>query len=151
MEAEVRRIEVGGADVAQFDPVAPDNFGENGTAYIGVKGYDGRDGFWFLACTPAWLTDRFSDPLSAESARFWQEDEFSHERGPLMYYLPSPEPMTMFGTGLFLMRSWSAAQLTQSIQAVCRRETGSTWETIAARLGRIMPWESDYQWDQEHL
>jgi hypothetical protein len=151
VEVEVRKIEVARVDVAEFKPVDPYNFGENGTAYLGVKGKPGWEGFFFLVCTPRWLTDRFDNPSSEESARFWTDDEFSDERGPLMYYLPSPQPTTMFGTGLFLMPSWSADHLTRSIEAVCRRETGSTWESAASRISRLMPWESDYVWDRQHL
>jgi hypothetical protein len=97
------------------------------------------------------LVERFYDPQSPESESFWDEDPFRHERGPLMYYLPTVEPTTMFGTGLFLMPSWSSDVLIRSIKAACQRESGSTWGTIASRLGRLMPWEFDYRWDQDHL
>lgn len=108
------------------------------------------DAFYLLACTPRWLANRFDDPGSAESANFWESD-FSYERAALMYYLPSPEPMSLFGTGLFLMRSWSADQLTRSIESICRRESGNEWGNIASRLARLMPWEYDYRWDAKHL
>jgi hypothetical protein len=150
VEVEIRLIRVGQFDVSEFQPADPKNFGESGTAYLGFKGGAGVDAFYFFVCTPGWLADRFDDPHSAESAGFWEEDEFSHERTPLMYYLPSPEPMTLFGTGLFLVEAWSADQLTRSIQAVCRRESGSDWQTVASRLGRLMPWEFDYRRDAEH-
>jgi hypothetical protein len=147
----LRSIRVGAVEVSEFDPPDPKNFGENGTAFIGSDEDESLDAFAFLVCTPRWLTERFDDPLSPKSEAFWDEAPFRYERGPLMYWLPTVEPTTMFGTGLFLMRSWSPEVLLRSVEAACRRETANTWGTIASRLGRLMPWEYDYRWDQDQL
>ena len=118
-----------GADDAARDPSDPTCFAVNVQAFIGPQDADSSDSFDFLVCTPSWLAanpDRIRDP----------DDEL----------LP---PALLMQRGIWLASSWSVGEIESAIRRLCDHVSpGPDWGTVADRLGRWMPWEYDYKYDE---
>lgn len=52
--------------------------------------------------------------------------------------------------GVWLMRAWSSTAFESAVQRlVTASGPGPDWGTVAARIGRHLPWEYDYRHDNE--
>lgn len=114
---------------ADFIPADPESFGFWVQAFIGPERDSTSDSFDFVVCTPRWLADNFYDPRLPRG----------ESRG---------STNLLFGCQLVLMESWSYAELEAAIKQVCAESAGPDWGTVANRVGRWLPWEFDYQYDE---
>ena len=138
--------------VVSYTPARGEHFAVAVQAFIGSTPGGPVDSFDFVVCTPRWFADAYAEadlrrvgethpPLRGDSAArqllgraIWQP---SDERDPVV-----------FGTGLVFMRHWDAAKLTATVEDACARIEGPDWGAIASRLGRLLPWEFNYKYDQ---
>lgn len=118
-------------DPADFVPEDPECFGVYVQAFIGEEGDPRSDSFDFMVCSPRWLVDNFNHPFMAADCEDWYETPNLH-----------------FGRELVLMERWDYGELWSCIQAVCVDFEGPDWRTVANRIGRWMPWEFDYRFDE---
>jgi hypothetical protein len=116
-------------------PVGADHFGVQVQALIGPTGDDGADSFDALVCSPSWLVEQAAignwDLLSGGIY-----DGVSDELAP--------------GEGTWLMARWSPDDLMTALGVVIEKSSqGPDWFVVAARIGRSIPWEYDYKYDDE--
>lgn len=51
-------------------------------------------------------------------------------------------PDILQGGGYWIMEAWDAGKVTGAIELICERSSpGPDWQTVASRIGRILPWE----------
>lgn len=110
------------------------HFGVWVMAFIGTVDDDGADSFDVLVCSPSWLADR-------AAAGDWEIFSSQALAGMSENVVP--------GAGIWLMRTWSPADFESALEIVVeKRSPGPDWETVAARIGRSIPWEFAYQHDE---
>jgi hypothetical protein len=114
-----------GLDV--YAPADPEHFAIMVVAFIGSADDDKSDSFDVLVCSPSWFIEHFDE------RQRWPDWE---------------APGVHFGTGYVFMKRWDYRALEQSVIALCGLHEGYDWGTVANRIGRLMPWEFDYQWDR---
>ena len=52
------------------------------------------------------------------------------------------------GAGTWFMRRWHPEHFEPAVHAICDGAgPGPDWGTVASRVGRLIPWEFDYQYD----
>jgi hypothetical protein len=106
-----------------------DHFRVGVQVLIGEVGEDAADSFDLTVCSPRKLAE-----IYAQNA--WDSDET----------LPGGEVLPV--TGLWLMKTWSEAELRKALdRLVAACSPGPDWVTVAARMGRVAPWEYDYRFD----
>jgi hypothetical protein len=116
-----------------FLPSDPHHFGVTVQVFIGEEYSDVSDSFDLLVCSPSWFAEQV-----AKGA--W--DRF--RLGGLRVI---PESIAV-GSGIWFMRSWSTSDLISAVQAICDKfSPGPSWGAVAARVGRLIPWEFDYKYD----
>jgi hypothetical protein len=112
-----------------YEPPDPANFAVNVQALIGSDDSVEADSFDFTVCSPKWLA------TNAEQLRDAEDD-----------LLPAS---VLIDRGIWLMASWSPRDVETSIRRLCEHVSpGPDWGTVADRLGRWMPWEYDYRYDE---
>lgn len=102
-----------------------------GTAQIliGEVGEDPADSFDVIVCS----ADRLAAYLEPEN---WEEDDT----------LPGGNIRAV--TGTWLMKVWSQSEFEGAVQrVVLAYSPGPNFATVAARIGRVLPWEYDYRYD----
>lgn len=116
-------------------PQGAEHFSLSLQLLIGTVGEDGAESFDIRVCSPSMLTQEFG-------AWRWKEEE-----GEL---LADTGGNVMPVTGFWLMRRWSRKDLEGGIRRVFRASSPAPdWDTLATRIGRLMPWEYDYRLDEE--
>jgi hypothetical protein len=111
----------------EYVPADPDHFGISIQAFIGSTDSDAVDSFDVVVCTPSWLTEHFDDEQLPRSA--W-------------------EPRSLrFGNRYVFMKRWDYEALKCAIDGLCASHDADDWGTLANRIGRCMPWEFDYRYD----
>jgi hypothetical protein len=111
----------------------PDHFGMQVTALIGAAGESPGDAFSVHLCTASWLAAELVAGrwLSLTESLVTEDDE---SVGPL--------------AGVWLMERWSQEGFEAAVQRLCVvHSPAPDWGTLAARIGRVMPWEYDYRYD----
>ncbi|PSL01321.1 hypothetical protein CLV30_11451 [Haloactinopolyspora alba] len=54
------------------------------------------------------------------------------------------------GSGLWLMERWNPDEFVAAVQLVVDKSSpGPDWGVVAARIGRSIPWEFDYKYDDQ--
>jgi hypothetical protein len=49
------------------------------------------------------------------------------------------------------MRRWDPDQFLEALTSICKEfSPGPDWGSVASRIGRLIPWEFDYKYD-EHV
>ena len=141
VSAEVKTILIHGkgaaadASVEGFSPPNPEHFGANLQVLIGEVGSDAADSFDVCVCTPSWAAE-------ALAAGHWR-DRFGSLTALPANVLP--------GAGFWFMPRWHPEGLQAAVQAICADASpGPDWGSVAARVGRYIPWEYDYRYD-EHV
>jgi hypothetical protein len=120
--------EAGPGGLARWRPPDPDAFAVYVQAFIGEEGEERFDSFDILVCTPPWLADNWDHPLVGR------------------YGLTSE---VKSGRNLVLMLRWDYSKLLDAIAALCRETSGPSWPEVANRIGRLLPWEYDYRYDED--
>ncbi len=117
-----------------YRPEDPEHFGFDAQIFIGDASHDWRDSFDLLVCTPSWMTE-------CVDAGRW--DRFT-VAGPRVL----PESIAV-GTGIWFMRRWDRAEFEEALRAVCAEfSPGPDWGSVAARIGRVIPWEYRFRHDK---
>jgi hypothetical protein len=129
----------GAATDASLDGYAPPNpshFGVTVQVFVGDSTIDVSDSFDILVCTPSWMAEQVD-------AGVWDRFRVGGLRA-------IPESVAV-GTGIWFMRRWDAAEFDAAVRTICAAfSPGPDWGTVASRIGRLMPWEFDYRYD-EHV
>jgi hypothetical protein len=111
----------------------PDHFGMQVSVLIGPAGSSPGDSFTAYLCTDSWLAAeltagrwvRFTDSLVTEDD-------------------PSVGPLA----GVWVMERWSQETFEAAVERLCARHSPAPdWGTLASRIGRLIPWEYDYRYD----
>lgn len=117
----------------KYEPSDPDHFGFSAQVFIGDTGSPERDSFDVTVCSPSW----FADQVVARGLEHFR-------RGPRGF----PDAVHP-GAGLWFMRRWDRAQFEDALNVVCEASSpGPDWGSVASRIGRLIPWEFDYKYDQ---
>ncbi|EGD45623.1 hypothetical protein NBCG_00100 [Nocardioidaceae bacterium Broad-1] len=98
---------------------------------IGEIGDDAADSFDLIVCSPSRLATMYA-------AEAWDEDEV----------LPGGNVLPL--TGIWLMKTWSEMDLIAALdRLIPAYSPGPDFGTVAARMGRVIPWEYDYKFDDQ--
>lgn len=104
-----------------------------GTAQIliGAAGEESADSFDLTMCSPTMLVEHFHPDN-------WND-------APV---LPGGDVVPI--TGVWLMRTCSRPQFEAAVRRVLAAYSpGPDFASVAARIGRVIPWEYDYRYDRE--
>jgi hypothetical protein len=53
------------------------------------------------------------------------------------------------GADLWFMQRWDRARFEEALRALCEvYSPGPEWGSVASRIGRLLPWEFEYKYDQ---
>lgn len=136
--AEVKTILIHGdghapdASLDGFSPPDPEHFGATAQALIGEVGGDAADSFDVYVCTPSW------------AARLLAEGDWTDRFGSLTSMPANVLP----GACFWFMPRWDAESFRSAVHLVCAEASpGPDWGSVAARIGRLIPWEYDYRHD----
>jgi hypothetical protein len=135
IRAEVKTILYFGPEAARdagpFEPADRAHFGVNVQVLIGRADDELADSFDLFVCSPSWF--------AAEVAN----GRWFPQGAPL----GMPEAVAV-GSGLWFMRQWERERF-QSLFGSCAIPTALhlTGGSVAARIGRQIPWEFDYMYD----
>jgi Immunity protein 8 len=142
VRAVVKRVRVLGESrspdlsPSSFDPGDSAHFGVWIQALIGDGTSDRYDSFDIFVCSPSWFSEQSA---SRPGGAFVDVSR-----------LDIPESIIP-GAGLWFIAHWDPQIVEQAIEKVCQHASpGPDWGTVAARIGRLIPWEYDYRYD-EHL
>jgi hypothetical protein len=117
-----------------FQPDDLGVFGFNAQIFIGEVGDEHYDSFDICVCSPSWFAHQVADGVWT-GFRNGTPDEI-------------PESIAI-GSYFWFMRSWSREEFEMGLQVVCDAYSpGKDWGTVAARIGRVIPWEFDYKYDK---
>jgi len=123
-----------GRSLEGYVPPAPEHFGFSAQVFIGDSTGGTSDSFDITVCSPSWF---------AENVAVGQWERF---RGGGLRALP--DAVTP-GAGLWFMRRWDRSRFEEALKAVCDEfSPGPDWGSVASRIGRLIPWEFDYKYDQ---
>lgn len=119
------------ADAGSFNPADPTHFGVNVQILIGERGNDLADSFDLVACSPSWFASE------ATNGRWFTQDA------------PLGMPASVaVGSGMWFMRRWDPVEFESAVRFLCDVSSPAPdWGTLAARIGRQIPWEFDYKYD----
>lgn len=110
-------------------PLDPGYFGYHAQVFIGSADDSWSNSFDVVVCTPRWLADNFQHGVLARSA---------YESSNLLY-----------GNSLVLMQTWDPVELRRSIESICSDTVGLEWGPVANSIGRWLPWEYQYKYEEE--
>lgn len=92
------------------------------------------DSFDLVVCSPSWLADQVAE---GQGERF--------RSGGLR---ATPDSVIV-GSGIWLMRRWARDAFDQALRVITDvASPGPDWGSVAARIGRFVPWEFNYRYDQ---
>lgn len=139
VHAEVKDILVFGqgatatASIEAFVPPNAQHFGVQLQVLIGREGQRYYDSFDVTVCTPSWMAERVASGN-------WESFRHGYPRG-------IPESIVP-GCGLWFVDRWSEADIREAVRVICAASSpGPDWGSVAARIGRVIPWEFDYKYD----
>ena len=115
-----------------FVPADPGHFGVDVQVFISDGQDTGVDSFDVVVCSPSWLAERVS-------AGFWTPDGTWEGN-------ESVKP----GNAYWFMRTWDQPEFLKALEDVCKASSpGPDWGAVADRIGRFIPWEYDYRYDEK--
>ena len=110
------------------------HFGVTAQVLVGPADSELADSFDCILCSPSMFADRFS---VAQWGSGFAED-----------VLPGGEVLPV--QGVWLMKVWSPAAFEAAVKRLAAASSpGPDFGTVAARIGRHLPWEYDYKHDDE--
>jgi Immunity protein 8 len=122
------------ASLEGYAPLDPDHFGLSAQVFIGDTARNHSDSFDITVCSPAWFAAQVA---AGEWERF--------RSGGLRALPGAVAP----GHGLWFMHRWDRTVFEEALTVVCDSfSPGPDWGSVASRIGRLIPWESDYKYDQ---
>ncbi len=135
VRAEVKAILFFGPEAARdagsFEPVNRAHFGVNVQVLIGSAGDELADSFDLVVCSPSWFAGEVAN------GRWFTQG------APL----GMPEAVAV-GSGLWFMRQWERDAFESAVRFLCDTYSPAPdWGSVAARIGRQIPWEFDYMYD----
>jgi len=120
-------------DLEDPRPRDPEHFAYSMEAYIGDRDGDAADLFDGMVCSQSWL-----------AARLLRDDEIGTQH---LAHFPSPAIIT---NTPWIMRRWDRAEIERTVRLICDKYSpGPDWRTVADRIGRWLPWEYDYRYDED--
>jgi immunity protein 8 of polymorphic toxin system len=123
----------GAEGLESYRPADPTDFAVQVMAFIGTG--DGLvDSFDIVVCSPKWFAEHFPEGdgnvrLNASVPLRWSDG-------------------VLLGAGLVFMAEWSYEGLRAAVESICAQHEGPDWGSVAARVGRLLPWEFDYKYDR---
>ncbi len=117
----------GDVDLASYRPEDPATFALGLDLYVGSPEAATSDAFDLIVCSPRWLVGHFDSPA-------------------LQSRLAGGSVVP--GRGLWLMERWDLDKFRASVDVVLGSVTGERWPDVADWLGRHLPWEHDYRYDE---
>jgi hypothetical protein len=53
------------------------------------------------------------------------------------------------GAGMWFMRQWDSSTFLKALDQICEvASPGPDWGSVASRIGRLIPWEFAYKYDE---
>jgi hypothetical protein len=121
------------ASLEEFVPQDPRHFGAQLQVLIGSEGAKYDDSFDVTICTPSWM---------AECVEAGNWEPFRHG-----FLRAIPESISP-GCGVWFMALWNEQDIRGAVRVICEAfSPGPDWGSVAARIGRVIPWEFDYRYD----
>lgn len=114
-------------DIENWQPADKDSFGIGVQVFVAAENEQGVDSFDVLVCTPRWLVENWNHPQVG-----------LHGLGEGV----------KSGRGLLFMTHWDYPVLESAIRKLIEGTNGPTWGDLANRIGRHLPWEFDYKYDE---
>ena len=108
-------------------PRDPEHFGIRVQAFIGSRGSDAADSFDVIVCTPSWLAEHFDD----EHVGAWNWEQAG----------------VRFGNRFLFMKRCDYVTLSTAVTEPCATHQADDWGALPNRIGRHIPWEFDYRYD----
>lgn len=131
--AEVKQVLYHWWDGGEPD-AGTDHFGVTAQVLIGSTDSDLADSFDCILCSPSMFAERFS--VEQWGSGFAED------------VLPGGEVLPVHG--VWLMKSWSPGAFETAVdRLVTSSSPGPDFGTVAARIGRHLPWEYDYRHDRD--
>lgn len=129
--AEVKQVLYHWWQDGEPDPGAT-HFGVTAQVLIGSTTSDLADSFDCILCSPSMFADRFS--IDQWGSGFAES------------VLPGGEVLPI--AGVWLMKTWSPAAFESAVdRLITASSPAPDWGTLAARIGRNLPWEYDHKYD----
>lgn len=128
IKAEVKQLFSSGLveGLEHWSPSDPSKFGIWVQVFIGETGDDRFDSFDVVVCSPSWLDENWG-------------------AGMLDHYQLTPN--IRLGYGLLFMQRWDHDELQTALRQLVDRVEATDWGDLANRIGRYLPWEYDYRYD----
>jgi hypothetical protein len=111
----------------------PTHFGMKVMVLIGTDDDRPGDAFDAFPCTGSWLA---AELAAGKAGRLSDDLVTEHDEGvwPL--------------AGVWVMDRWSQERFEAAVRQLCRTHSPAPdWGTLASRIGRLLPWEYDYRFD----
>lgn len=116
-------------------PRGADLFGVSVQILIGSDDDDHADSFDLIVCSPDWFAGKAKD---------------SEWDGLASAGLTGMSDNVGTGAGFWFMPRWDQSEFEAAVQLVVDKSNpGPDWPTVAARIGRLIPWEFDYKYDDD--
>jgi hypothetical protein len=136
LTAEVKDFLYYGPGSINQPPVVadPEHFGIEVSVLIGTTDEPTADSFTAFPCTGSWLA---AELAAGRAPRLSDSLVTEHDEGvwPL--------------AGVWVMDRWSQERFEAAVHQLCRTHSPAPdWGVLAARIGRLLPWEYDYRYDQ---
>ncbi len=138
VRAEIKDIMMWPGEAPGREPtdIDPTHFGFEVQVFIGTSHQQTADSFDIVVCSPSWL--------AAEMAAGRFHPFITHQ-------LTGMDTRVIPGNRIWLMQRWSRADLEAAVRNICEAMSPAPdWGTLASRIGRWLPWEYDYQYD-DHI
>jgi hypothetical protein len=111
----------------------PSHFGMQVTVLIGTDDDRPGDAFRAFPCTGSWLAAELAGATGLHLADSLVTE---HDEGV--------RPLA----GVWVMDHWSQERFEAAVHQLCRTHSPAPdWGALASRIGRLLPWEYDYRFD----
>ena len=114
--------------IGDWAPRDPLDFGIEIQILAGTAEDRAGDAFEVTVCSPRWLATHWEEALEG-----------------FVEKLPGG---VVPGRHFWFMQRWDPHGFQQSLDRVLDKSAAGSWDEIANRLGRYLPWEFDYQYDE---
>lgn len=122
-----------GDRLATYRPQDPRHFGVRLHLLLGEdEASEACDAFDVFICTPSW----FAAQVAAHGLAHFQ-----------LGLTRMPDEVAP-GSGIWFVERWDQGKINEAILVVIEQASpGPDFDTVACRIGRLIPWEFDYRYD----